>query len=61
VVTGVLGAWALLCVLTAPLAARTLRRVQGKGPLAGADVATAKLHLAFGSLLCVGVAVDALL
>ena len=55
----ILSPWAMLVLLTSPLAVRNIRRVIGSHEkpeiIASLDVDTARLHLAFGILLPSGV------
>jgi 1,4-dihydroxy-2-naphthoate polyprenyltransferase len=64
VVLGQMTPWSLMALATAPLAARSTARVIRSRPgaveLASIDVDTAKLHFAFGLLLCAGVLVASL-
>lgn len=63
---GLVGAWGLLVVVTAPLAVRNVRRVARSQPqqpqtIATLDVQTAQLHLAFGLLFALAILLGAVL
>ncbi|KPK00185.1 MAG: hypothetical protein AMS20_15300 [Gemmatimonas sp. SG8_28] len=63
-VLGLVPMLALAALLSAPIAVRNLRlimRASSPGEMAMADVMTAQLHMAFGVLLTLGVAIGSLL
>jgi 1,4-dihydroxy-2-naphthoate octaprenyltransferase len=63
-VLGLVPMLALAALLSAPIAVRNLRlimRASSPGEMAMADVMTAQLHMAFGVLLTLGVAVGSLI
>ncbi len=64
VVAGLLTPWSLLVLITAPLSAKTtatvLKTEPGAAELAPIDVNTAKLHFAFGLILCAAILVTRL-